>query len=186
MPRKWKYSEQEYGEMAAEMGVDYWEMREEYNLLAASRVLHLANPNSICAAIKRGTLKARQVDYGSDDRIGWRINRRDLIEWFYVASPGPSMKFWVERGYKSWREAADAGDTGFPTPRRASEILAAQQEQENTLTAYQVAAWLGIAYHRVCRMAIAGELPGESTGSRWIFRRDTLERWIADRGAAVP
>jgi len=57
--------------------------------------------------------------------------------------------------------------------------------QEDILTIGRVAELLHLHVMTVYRLAREGRLPGFKVGSRWRFRRDVLESWMADRAQAA-
>lgn len=52
---------------------------------------------------------------------------------------------------------------------------------DEIMTLKEVAAYLKVAEKTAYRLAADGKLPGFKVGGSWRFRRDDMERWIADK-----
>ena len=50
-----------------------------------------------------------------------------------------------------------------------------------TMTAKQTAQYLGISYWKLTMMCKAGEIPHLRAGNRILFRKETLDRWMANQ-----
>ncbi|GED55139.1 DNA-binding protein [Brevibacillus borstelensis] len=50
-----------------------------------------------------------------------------------------------------------------------------------TMTAKDTAAYLGISYWKLTMMCKAGEIPHLRAGNRILFRKETLDRWMANQ-----
>lgn len=50
-----------------------------------------------------------------------------------------------------------------------------------TMTAKDTAAYLGISYWKLTMMCKAGEVPHLRAGNRILFRKETLDRWMANQ-----
>ena len=53
----------------------------------------------------------------------------------------------------------------------------------STIKAKDAAKYLGISYWKILEMAKAGEVPHVRAGRRVLFRRETLDRWMAAQEA---
>lgn len=53
-----------------------------------------------------------------------------------------------------------------------------------TLKARQAAAYLGISYWKILDMVKKGEIPHIRAGKLVLFRRETLDNWLAEQEAA--
>ncbi|MGI6513509.1 MAG: excisionase family DNA-binding protein [Syntrophomonadales bacterium] len=54
----------------------------------------------------------------------------------------------------------------------------------NTMRAREAARFLGISYWKLLDMAKRGEIPHVRVGKLVLFRRNTLEGWLANQEAA--
>lgn len=69
---------------------------------------------------------------------------------------------------------------------RARDMLTPQEEaksdatQKPVLTAREVASLLQVSESHVTTCASRGILPGRKMGSRWLFSRDQLMRWLEE------
>lgn len=53
--------------------------------------------------------------------------------------------------------------------------------QRSTLTADELAIYLGISRHHVYQLAKSGELPSIRLGRRVLFKKDSVDRFMAER-----
>ena len=51
---------------------------------------------------------------------------------------------------------------------------------DDIMTLKEVAGYLKLAEKTAYRLAADGKLPGFKVGGAWRFRREDMERWIAD------
>ncbi|MEQ3636469.1 helix-turn-helix domain-containing protein [Alcanivorax sp.] len=52
---------------------------------------------------------------------------------------------------------------------------------DDIMTLKEVAGYLKLAEKTAYRLAADGKLPGFKVGGAWRFRREDMERWIADK-----
>ncbi|MDF1822245.1 MAG: helix-turn-helix domain-containing protein [Alcanivoracaceae bacterium] len=52
---------------------------------------------------------------------------------------------------------------------------------DDIMTLKEVAGYLKLAEKTAYRLAADGKLPGFKVGGSWRFRREDMERWIADK-----
>ena len=53
--------------------------------------------------------------------------------------------------------------------------------ERQTLTAKEAASYLGISYWLLLELTKRRELPYIAAGSRKLFRRESLDRWLSDQ-----
>ena len=63
------------------------------------------------------------------------------------------------------------------------EIITGDNYERATLTAREAAKFLGISYWLLLEMVKRKEIPCVKAGSRKLFRRESLERWLENKEA---
>ena len=64
------------------------------------------------------------------------------------------------------------------------EAAGRQARAPEIMTVYEVAEYLKLHYMTVYRMVKRGDIPAFRIGIDWRFRREEIQRWIADRQIA--
>jgi len=54
------------------------------------------------------------------------------------------------------------------------------EEQDNVFTIEELAVYLKISKSSLYKLAQKGEVPGQKVGKHWRFRRDIIDKWLAD------
>lgn len=56
--------------------------------------------------------------------------------------------------------------------------------EKATMRAKPAAMYLGVSYWKLLELAKAGEVPHIRVGGRILFRRESLDKWLAEQEAA--
>lgn len=57
---------------------------------------------------------------------------------------------------------------------------------DDILTIEELSQYLKVAKSSLYKLCQEGKIPGQKVGRHWRFRRETIDRWLEERGPSLP